>query len=198
MTFAGFVPNPTFFATPAAFRAWLARHHRRASALRVGFHKKGSGRPSITWPEAVDEALCFGWIDGIRHRLEELRYTIRFTPRKPDSTWSAVNLRRVRVLKQSGRMRSAGLRAFNGRDRKKSGLYSVEQRKQIKLAPLFRKTFLAKRKAWAWFRAQAPWYQRTATFWVMSARQEATRLRRLAILIASSGKGRPIGPLKRG
>ena len=189
--------TPIFFKTPAAFRAWLTRNHRRATELRVGLYKKGSGQPSITWPEAVDEALCFGWIDGIRHRLDELRYTIRFTPRKPDSSWSAVNLRRVQVLKQLGRMRSAGLRAFHGRDPKKSGLYSFEQRQQIRLTPLFRRLFLTSRKAWAYFRAQAPGYQRTATFWVMSAKQDATRLRRLRTLIADSGLGRRIGPLQR-
>jgi uncharacterized protein YdeI (YjbR/CyaY-like superfamily) len=141
--------------------------------------------------------LCFGWIDGIRHRLDELRYTIRFTPRKPDSTWSAINLRRVLVLKKLGRMRSAGLRAFDGRDRKKSGLYSFEQRKQVKLAPRFKTMLLASKKAWAYFQAQAPWYQRTATFWVMSAKLEATRLRRLATLVVESARGKPIGPLRR-
>lgn len=146
----------------------------------------------------MDEALCFGWIDGIRHRLGELRYTIRFTPRKPDSAWSAVNLRRIQVLKKLGRMRQAGLRTFDGRDPKKAGLYSFEQRKQIKLAPRFKMMFVTSKKAWDYFRAQAPWYQRTATFWVMSAKQEATRLRRLATLIAQSARSRPIGPLKRG
>ncbi len=189
--------NPTFFKTPAAFRAWLSRHHRRAKALRVGFHKKGSGKPSITWPEAVDEALCFGWIDGIRHRLDDFRYTIRFTPRQPGSTWSVVNLKRVRVLKKRGRMRPAGLALFVNRDPRKSGLYSFEQRRNIKLTPRLEQVLRANRKAWAHFRAQAPWYQRTASFWVMSAKQEATRLRRLATLIASSALGQAVPPLTR-
>lgn len=184
-----------FFKTPAAFRAWLARHHRRAKEVRVGFYKKGSGKPSITWPEAVDEALCFGWIDGIRHRVDDISYTIRFTPRKPGSTWSVVNLKRVRALKKLGRMRPAGLALFEQRDRRKSGLYSFEQRRQIRLAPRFARQLRANPKAWEFLKAQAPGYQRTVAFWVMSAKQEPTRLRRLATLIDLSGRGRSISPL---
>lgn len=187
----------TYFKTPTAFRAWLSRHHRRTKELHVGFYKRGSGKPSITWPEAVDEALCFGWIDGVRHRVDDLRYTIRFTPRKPSSNWSVVNLRRIRTLKRQGRMRPAGLALFDQRDRRKSGLYSFEQRRQIKLAPRFVRQLRASPKAWAYYKAQAPWYQRTAAFWVMSAKQEPTRERRFATLIAASARRRSISPLLR-
>lgn len=145
----------------------------------------------------MDEALCFGWIDGVRHRLDEERYTIRFTPRKPESSWSVVNLRRVRVLRKAGRMRPAGLRLYLQRDRKKSGLYSFEQRRGIRLPPALAKQFRANATAWTFFRRQAPWYQRTAAFWVVSAKREATRLKRLATLIAHSARGRPIPPLAR-
>jgi uncharacterized protein YdeI (YjbR/CyaY-like superfamily) len=186
-----------FFKTPAAFRAWLDRHHQKQRELLVGFYKRGSGNASITWPESVDEALSFGWIDGVRRRIDEVSYSIRFTPRKPGSTWSAVNLKRVRALLKAGRMRPAGLNVFRERDRKKAGLYSFEQRRQIKLPPRFEKRLRARKRAWAHFSAQAPWYQRTAAFWVTSAKQEATKLKRLAILIACSAEGRRIGPLAR-
>jgi uncharacterized protein YdeI (YjbR/CyaY-like superfamily) len=189
--------TPRFFKTPAAFRAWLVRHHKKQRELLVGLHKRGSGKASITWPESVDEALSFGWIDGVRRRIDEASYSIRFTPRNPGSTWSAVNLKRVRALLKAGRMRPAGLKVFQERDRKKSGLYSFEQRHQIRLPPRFEKRLRASKRAWAYFCGQAPWYQRTAAFWVTSAKQEATRLRRLAVLIACSGKGRRIGPLAR-
>jgi uncharacterized protein YdeI (YjbR/CyaY-like superfamily) len=189
--------TPRFFKTPAAFRVWLARHHRTQRELHVGFYKRDSGKPSITWPESVDEALSFGWIDGIRHRLDDARYTIRFTPRKPGSNWSAVNLKRVRALLKAGRMRPAGLKVFQERDRKKAGLYSFEQRRQIKLPPRFEKRLRASTEAWSYYCAQAPWYQRTAAFWVTSAKQEATRLKRLAVLIVCSAESRRVGPLAR-
>jgi uncharacterized protein YdeI (YjbR/CyaY-like superfamily) len=143
----------------------------------------------------VDEALCFGWIDGIRHRLDDARYTIRFTPRKPGSIWSAVNLRRIRALIKAGRARAAGLQVFQDRDRKRSGLYSFEQRREVKLPPRFRTQLRANERAWTNFCAQAPWYQRTAAFWVTSAKLETTRLRRLAILITCSVENRRVGPL---
>lgn len=186
-----------FFQSPTDFRAWLERHHRRAKELQVGFYKRGTGKPSLTWPESVDEALCFGWIDGIRHRIDEKRYTIRFTPRNPRSTWSAVNLKRVRTLQKAGRMRPAGLKLFQERDRKKSGLYSFEQRREITLAPRLEKRLRTNLKAWTFFRSQAPWYQHTVAFWIMSAKQEATRLNRLATLIVSSAEGRRVGSLAR-
>jgi uncharacterized protein YdeI (YjbR/CyaY-like superfamily) len=186
-----------FFRSPAEFRRWLERHHRSRRELIVGFHKRHTGKPSLTWPEAVDEALCFGWIDGVRRRLDDERYAIRFTPRKPESSWSVVNLRRVRALRKAGRMRPAGLRLFLRRDRKKSGLYSFEQRHQIRLPPSLAQRFRAHAGAWAFFQRQAPWYQRTAAFWVVSAKREATRRKRLATLIAYSWRGRPIPPLAR-
>ena len=187
-----------FFKSPNAFRTWLERHHKKQRELHVGFHKRHTGKPSITWPESVDEALCFGWIDGIRRRINDASYTIRFTPRNPGSIWSAVNLKRVRALQKLGRMHPAGLKVFQERDRKQSGLYSFEQRRRLKLTPHFAKLLRANKKAWAYFRAQAPWHQRAASFWVTSAKQEATKLKRLAILIACSAQGRAIAPLTRG
>lgn len=163
----------------------------------MGFHKRHTGKPSLTWPEAVDEALCFGWIDGVRRRVDDGRYTIRFTPRKPGSTWSAVNLKRVRALQRAGRMRPAGLRVYRQRDRRKSGLYSFEQRRRARLPPALARQFRAHAAAWTYFRSQPPWYRRTATFWVVSARREATRRRRLELLLAHSARGRRIPPLAR-
>jgi len=186
-----------FFETPGAFRAWLERHHRQQRILHVGFRKRHTGRPSLTWPEAVDEALCFGWIDGVRHRIDAEGYTIRFTPRRAGSTWSAVNLRRVRVLIRVGRMSPHGLRVYRQRNPSRTGLYSFEQLWAARFTPLHARLFRAKRRAWQWFRAQAPWYRRTATFWVESAKLEPTRRRRLAALIAASAAGRPVGPLDR-
>ncbi len=184
----------TFFATPADFRAWLERHHETAGELLVGFHKKGSGRPSITWPESVDEALCFGWIDGVRRTIDDESYSIRFTPRRSRSTWSAVNIKRVEELTRLGRMHPAGLRAFEARDPERSRIYSFEQRKEAqKLSPEYQAKLEANRKAWTFFQSQAPYYQRTASWWVMSAKKEETRLKRLATLIEDSAKGRRIG-----
>ena len=183
------IPRPTFFATPAAFRCWLEQHHATATELWVGFHRKSSGRPSITWSEAVDEALCFGWIDGIRKKVDEGSYTNRFTPRKHDSTWSAVNTRRVKALKTEGKMHPAGLAAFKKRDPKKSG-YSFEQRKGLELDPALQARFKKNAAAWRFFEAQPPGYRRTMIFYVMSAKQDDTRLRRLERLIADSAAGR--------
>jgi uncharacterized protein YdeI (YjbR/CyaY-like superfamily) len=186
--------KPTFFPTPADFRAWLERHHETASELLVGFYKKGSGRPSITWPESVDEALCFGWIDGVRRTIDDESYSIRFTPRRSRSIWSAVNVKRAEELTKLGRMHPAGLRAFAARDPKRSGIYSFEQRKEgQKLAPEYQAKLQANKKAWAFFQSQAPYYQRMASWYVMSAKKEETRLKRLATLIADSAKGRRIG-----
>ena len=186
-----------FFKTPRAFRAWLERHHTQQRILHVGFRKRHTGKPSLTWPEAVDEALCFGWIDGVRHRIDAESYAIRFTPRRSGSTWSAVNLRRVRVLIRAGQMSDHGRRVYQERNRKKTGLYSFEQLKTARLSPRHAQRLRANRRAWAWFQAQAPWYRRTATFWVESAKQEDTRLRRLATLINASAARRPVGPLDR-
>jgi len=189
--------KPTFFTSPVEFHAWLEEHHAQALELWVGFHKRDSGKPSITWPESVDAALCFGWIDGVRKSVNATSYTIRFTPRKPTSTWSAINIRRVADLKKLGLMRSAGLKAFGRRQADRSAIYSYEQRKTATLGPAYEKQFRANRKAWAFFRAQAPWYRRTASFWVISAKREETRLKRLAMLMEASAHGESIVPLKR-
>jgi uncharacterized protein YdeI (YjbR/CyaY-like superfamily) len=189
-------PRPTFFRTPAGFRRWLERNHGRATELWVGFHKRGSGRPSITWPESVDEALCFGWIDGVRYRIDEASYRIRFTPRKPKSNWSNVNVKRVAELKRLGRMTAAGLKAFGGADPKKSGIYAYERR-NARFDRADEERFRANTKAWTFFEAQAPWYQRTVTYWVVSAKREETRRRRLAALISDSAAGRRMGLLAR-
>jgi uncharacterized protein YdeI (YjbR/CyaY-like superfamily) len=186
-----------FFATAEKWRQWLEKNHERATELWVGMHKKASGTPSITWPEAVDEALCFGWIDGIRKSIDETRYKNRFTPRKKGSNWSAVNIARVAALTKEGRMHPAGLTAFEGRDPKKSGVYSFEQREAATLGDEFERRFRANAKAWAFFEAQPPYYRRVTTFWVVSAKQQATRERRLGALIADSAAGRRIGLLKR-
>lgn len=188
--------KPRFFKTPANFRNWLTAHHDTATQLVVGFHKVGSGKPSITWPESVDEALCYGWIDGIRRSLNQSSYTIRFTPRRPKSTWSAVNVRRAEALIRGRRMRAAGLKAFRARDPVKSGPYSFENR-QGELAPQYLDLLKANRKAWAFFQAQAPWYRRTASWWVMSAKRVDTRKRRLRKLIEDSAQARTIPPLTR-
>ncbi len=189
--------KPTFFATPSEFRAWLEEHHGQTQELLVGFHKKGSGRPSITWPEAVDQALCLGWIDGVRRGIDDSRYAIRFTPRKPRSTWSAVNVRRAKELTALGLMRPAGLKAFAERAEEKSGIYSYEQRNAAKLDAASEQQFRTNKKAWRFFQAQAPWYRRTTTWWVISAKKEETRLKRMATLIEDSEHGRTIPPLTR-
>ena len=182
-------PKPTFFATPAQLRAWFKANHRNADELWVGFYKKDSGRPSITWPESVDEALCVGWIDGIRKSLGDVSYVIRFTPRKPRSTWSAVNIRRVEALRARGAMRPAGLAAFAALEKGRSGTYSYEQR-TVELAERYAKIMKRNRVAWVFFQAQAPWYRKAIGWWVVSAKQEATRLKRLAILTEHSEAGR--------
>ena len=192
--------KPTFFRTPADFRKWFEKNHEKAAELLVGFYKKGSGRPSITWPESVDEALCFGWIDGIRRTIDDASYTIRFTPRRARSIWSAVNVKRVAELTKLGRMHPTGLRAFEARDPKRSGIYAYEgqQRKEDqKLDPEYQAKLEANAKAWTFFQAQAPYYQRIVNRWVMSAKKEETRLKRLATLIDDSARGRRIGLMAR-
>jgi uncharacterized protein YdeI (YjbR/CyaY-like superfamily) len=189
--------DPLFFATPAEFRRWLASNHAKADELWVGFHKRDSGEPSITWPEAVDEALCVGWIDGIRKRIDEKSYKIRFTPRKPGSTWSNVNTKRAGELIADGRMKPAGSRAFEARQEKKAGIYSFEQKEAPALAPSQEKRFRAMKKAWKFFSSQPPGYQRIALWWVISAKREETREKRLSTLIADSAAGLRIAQLRR-
>ena len=186
--------KPLFHKSAVEFREWLERNHQTANELWVGFYKRDSGRAGITYPEALDEALCFGWIDGIRKSVGEISYTIRFTPRRPDSIWSQVNTARVRKLTETGRMRSPGLRAFQERDRKKSEKHSRE-RKHSRLDADLEKRFRLQKTAWDFFQAQAPWYRRTATWWVVSASKEETRLKRLATLIKDSAEGRRLAIL---
>ena len=188
--------DATFFATPEAFRRWLEEHHADRKELMVGFHKRATGRPSITWPQAVDEALCFGWIDGVRRRLDEDSYVVRFTPRRRRSTWSAVNIRRAEELIEEGRMAPAGLKAFELRTQANSSMYSYE-RTDAKLDPEQERRFRRNRRAWTYFQAQPPWYQRAAAWWVVSAKREETRRRRLDRLIEDSSEGRSIQPLSR-
>ncbi|HET7459790.1 MAG TPA: YdeI/OmpD-associated family protein [Longimicrobium sp.] len=189
--------EPTFFATPGEFRAWLHANHGKTGELWVGFHKVGSGKPSITWPQSVDEALCVGWIDGVRKRLDDDSYVIRFTPRKPDSTWSAVNIRRMGELLAEGRVLPAGKAAFERRRDDRSAIYSYEQRKTAELPDEYQQRFRANAAAWEFFQSQPPWYRRTSTYWVVSAKKEETREKRLATLIDDSAHRRTIAGLTR-
>jgi uncharacterized protein YdeI (YjbR/CyaY-like superfamily) len=184
-----------FFASPAEFRAWLEKHHGSETELLVGFHKKGSGRPSMTWSESVDQALCFGWIDGIRRSLGEDSYTIRFTPRKPRSTWSKVNVAKVEQLESDGLMRPAGRKAFEARSEDNTGIYAFERARPAELPPEYEERFTP--AAREFFEAQPPGYRRTATHWVVSAKKEETRERRLATLIEDSAAGRRLTHLTR-
>ena len=174
-----------YFETPAEFRAWLELNHSKAGALLVGFSKKGTGRPSMTWPESVDEALCFGWIDGIRKGVDADRYTIRFTPRKAGSVWSTVNINKIRVLIDQGRMQPAGLSAFEVRKENRSGIYSHEQR-EVDLPEPYQGQLRQDKAAWEFFQGQPASYRKAAYWWVVSAKQEKTRLSRLGKLIAHS------------
>ena len=181
--------NPKFFPTPSAFRKWLAANHTKAKELVVGFYKKGSGKSSITWPESVDEALCFGWIDGVRNSIDEESYRIRFTPRKPSSVWSAVNIRNVERLIKEKRMQPAGLKAFEARKENRSGIYAYEQRSPELVEP-YAGIFKRNKAAWKFFQAQPPYYRKTMNWWIVSAKQEGTRSKRLDKLIEESAKGK--------
>jgi uncharacterized protein YdeI (YjbR/CyaY-like superfamily) len=183
--------KPTFFPTPAAFRAWLEQHHAEADVLWVGYYKVGSGKPSITWPESVDEALCFGWIDGVRKRVDDSSYAIRFTPRKPGSTWSSVNIKRAQALIERGQMRPAGLKAYEARKENKSGIYSYEQR-SVDLAEPYNGLLKKHKAAWSFFQAQPAYYRKAVSWWVLSAKQEGTRRKRLEKLIAHSARGQRV------
>ena len=183
--------KPKFFATQAAFRAWLEEHHATSVELMVGFYKKSSGKPSISWPQAVDEALCFGWIDGVRRSIDDERYQNRFTPRKARSTWSVVNIARAKELVRLGLMRTAGLREFESRD-EGAARYSYEQRSASVLDEDAEREFRRHDRAWAFFQRQSPSYRRLAIFWVVSAKREETRRSRLATLIDDSAHERAI------
>jgi uncharacterized protein YdeI (YjbR/CyaY-like superfamily) len=178
-----------FFATPAHLRRWFEKNHETVQELWVGFHKKDSGRPSITWPESVDEALCVGWIDGIRKRIDEESYKIRFTPRRAGSIWSAINVGRVAVLEKEGRMRPAGREAFSKKRENKSGIYSYEQR-PAELPEPYRSTLAADRRAAEFLAAQPPSYRKLMTWFILSAKREETRLARLEKLVAACHAGK--------
>lgn len=179
----------TFFSSPAALRKWFDRHHETADMLWVGFHKKHTGEPSVTWPEAVDEALCVGWIDGIRKSIDEDRYKIRFTPRRRASIWSAVNIARVAVLKKEKRMRPAGLAAFADRRENRSGIYAYEQR-TAELPEPYNAALKRHGPACAFFTAQPPSYRKLVNWWVVSAKKEETRAARLEKLIQACTAGK--------
>jgi uncharacterized protein YdeI (YjbR/CyaY-like superfamily) len=181
-----------FFSRPSEFRKWLKQNHDKADELWVGYYKKATGIPSITWPESVDEALCFGWIDGLRRSIDEGTYRIRFTPRRATSRWSDVNVKRVKELKKRGKMAPAGLEAF---ERRKSSKPYPESRASADLDKEYAAKLRSNKKAWAFFDALAPSVRRLSIVWVMSAKKEETRLRRLGILIESSEKGEKIPPL---
>jgi uncharacterized protein YdeI (YjbR/CyaY-like superfamily) len=189
------VSEPIFFTSPGEFRAWLEANHDRRDELIVGFYKKASGKPSMTWPEAVDQALCFGWIDGVRRSHGDDAYTNRFTPRRRGSNWSAINIKRVGELIEAGQMTPAGMKAFEARTEAR---YSYEQeRAAAALDAGQEREFRANPAAWEWFEARPPGYRRSAIHWVVSAKRPETRARRLATLIEDSAAGRAIGPLRR-
>jgi len=180
--------TPTFFAKQSGFRKWLQKNHKKETELLVGFYKVGSGKPSMTWSQSVDEALCFGWIDGVRKSIDKDRYQIRFTQRKPTSIWSANNINKIKELTKQGLMQPAGLASFEKRIESKSKIYSYEKAEE-ELTPNFKKQFKANKKAWDYFQSLAPSYRKVSTHWVMTAKQEATRIKRLTQLISDSAAG---------
>jgi uncharacterized protein YdeI (YjbR/CyaY-like superfamily) len=175
--------KPIFFGSARALRQWFARHARTETELIVGYMKKGTGRASVTWPESVDEALCVGWIDGVRKRIDEHRYQIRFTPRKRGSHWSHVNMRRVAALKAQGRMKSAGLAAFAARNKARTGRASYEQKKPVKLPPRDLKSMRANKAAWAYYQTLPPGYLKMMSWWIVSARKPETHAKRLKAFV---------------
>lgn len=187
--------KPVFFATQAELRRWFVQNHKTARELLLGFYKVGSGKLSVTWQQTVDEALCFGWIDGVRKRIDDQSYTIRFTPRRANSIWSAVNIKRAGELKELGRMKPAGLKAFEGRDPKRAQQYSGEQR-SVAWPPALEKGFKRNKAAWAFFNKQPPGYRKTIGWWVVSAKREETQLKRLARLIEMSAAGQRVDLIK--
>lgn len=170
--------KPHFFKTQADFRKWLEKNHKSKTELMVGYYKVDSGLPSMTWSESVDQALCFGWIDGVRRSIDDKSYCIRFTPRKPTSIWSAINIKKIEELTDKGLMKPEGLAIFQKRKEHKSRIYSHENDTPM-LSPVFEKKFKLNKKAWIFFKAQAPSYQKVMVHWIMSAKQEVTRLSRL-------------------
>lgn len=185
-----------FFQSTAEVHQWFQKNHDKSSELWIGFYSVKAKKQSATYKEVLDEALCFGWIDGIRKNVDEDSYTIRFTPRKKNSIWSNVNTKRMKELIALGRVQLSGLTAFQKRDEKKAGIYSFEQNAHQLIAE-YEKKFQKNKKAWKYFTSKAPWYQRTSIHWVMSAKQEVTRLKRLETLIRDSQEERTIALLTR-
>lgn len=181
--------NPAFFSTQEKFREWLEKHHQKETELLVGFYKVNSKKPSISWSESVDQALCFGWIDGVRRSIDQESYSIRFTPRKKSSIWSAINIKKIEELTKTGLMKEAGLKAFELRSEEKSRIYSHETEPSV-LSPEFEKQFKAHKPAWEYFNLQAPSYKKVMIHWIMTAKQEKTRISRLekAIKISAEQK----------
>jgi len=179
--------EPTFFQSSAELRKWFDEYHATADELWVGYFKKTLGKPSITWPQSVDEALCYGWIDGIRKSVDDTSYMIRFTPRRPGSVWSGVNIKRTQALIEQGQMQAAGLKAFQARRENKSGIYSYEQR-QAELEEPYNHILKENKEAWDFFQAQTPSYRKMVGWWVISAKKEETRLKRLEKLIEYSAR----------
>ena len=183
--------TPKYFSTQADFRRWLEENHDKETELTVGFYKVGSGKPSMNWSQSVDEALCFGWIDGVRRSIDAESYAIRFTPRKSKSVWSAVNIAKVAELTEKGLMKPAGIAAFAKREESKSKIYAYEN-ELMQFSDEFEKQFRANEKAWEFFQKQANWYKKQMTSWVMTAKQEATRQKRLEKLIGESENGKRV------
>jgi uncharacterized protein YdeI (YjbR/CyaY-like superfamily) len=188
--------EPHFFKSAAEFRHWLEKNHDSATEVFVGFYKKGTGKASMSWSDAVDQALCFGWIDGVRRRFDDQSYAQRFTPRKPKSNWSAVNVAKVAELTKKGLMQRAGLGAFEARSPTRTAIYSYENQPRD-LGPQYEKIFKKERDAWRFFEAQAPSYKRMAIWWVLSAKRDETRSKRLATLIEDSREGRRLKQFSR-
>ncbi len=187
--------DPIYFESPEALRDWFDANHETATELWIGQYKKSTGRPTVTWSEVVDEALCVGWIDGVRYSVDAERFTQRLTPRRKGSNWSAVNIAKVTELTAQGRMRPAGHAAFEARTEARSGVYSYEQRHLATLEPEEEAMFRANAAAWAWWEAGPPSYRKGAVYWVVSAKRPETRARRLDALIEDSAVGRPVKPL---
>ncbi len=180
----------TYFVSPASFRLWLQKHASTSRELLVGFHKVGTGKPSMSWSESVDEALCFGWIDGVRKRIDDARYSIRFTPRRPSSIWSAVNIAKVEQLTAQGRMTPAGARAFALRKEEQSKVYAFEQATTAELSAPQLKDFQRHRAAWRFFEATPPGYKKVILHWVTTAKRQETRASRLTTLIQACAEGK--------
>lgn len=186
-----------FFPTQKDLRKWFEKNHKKEEELFVGYYKISSGKPSVTWSESVDEAICFGWIDGIRRSVDEESYCIRFTPRNPKSNWSAINIKKVEELTRLGLMKPEGVKAFSFRKEEKSKIYSYEN-PAVWFEKSYEKRFKANKEAWKYFQSMAPSYQKTTMRWVMSAKQDATRLKRLEELIRDCALGQKIKAMNYG